>query len=73
MPVIPAIQEAEIRRIAVQGQPGQKVSKTLNQQNAGHGGTCLSSQQWLSRPTLSKNTRPYLKNNKAKRVEGGAV
>jgi hypothetical protein len=30
-PVIPATQEAEIRRIAVQNQPGQKVCKTLSQ------------------------------------------
>jgi hypothetical protein len=28
MPVISAIQEVEIRRTAVQGQPGQNVSKT---------------------------------------------
>jgi hypothetical protein len=28
MPIIPASQEVEIGRIAVQGQPGQKVSKT---------------------------------------------
>jgi hypothetical protein len=28
MLVIPAIYEAEMRRIMVQGQPGQKVSKT---------------------------------------------
>jgi hypothetical protein len=29
-PVIPAIQEAEIRRIAVQSQPGQTVLQTLS-------------------------------------------
>jgi hypothetical protein len=28
-PVVPATQEAEIRRIAVQSQPGQKEHKTL--------------------------------------------
>jgi hypothetical protein len=28
MPVIPATQEVEIRKIEVQGQPGQKVSET---------------------------------------------
>jgi hypothetical protein len=31
MPVIPATQEAEIRRIAVQSQPRQIVCKTLSQ------------------------------------------
>jgi hypothetical protein len=30
MPVIPATQEAEIRRITVQSQPGQTVHKTLS-------------------------------------------
>jgi hypothetical protein len=32
-PVILAIQEAEIRRIMVQSQPGQMVHKTLSQKN----------------------------------------
>jgi hypothetical protein len=32
MPEIPATWEAQIRRITVQGQPRQKVSKTLSQQ-----------------------------------------
>jgi hypothetical protein len=32
MLVIPATQQEEIRRIAVQGQPWPKVSKTLSQQ-----------------------------------------
>jgi hypothetical protein len=32
MPIIPAIQEVEIRRIMVRGQPGQKVSETPFQQ-----------------------------------------
>jgi hypothetical protein len=31
--IIPAAQEAEIRRIMVPDQPGQKVSKTPSQQN----------------------------------------
>jgi hypothetical protein len=31
MPVIPATQEAEIRRIEVRSQPGQRVHKTLSQ------------------------------------------
>jgi hypothetical protein len=30
MPVILAIQEVEIRRITIQGQPGQTVCKTLS-------------------------------------------
>jgi hypothetical protein len=33
MPVIPAAQEAEIRKIAVRSQPGQIVHKTLSQKN----------------------------------------
>jgi hypothetical protein len=32
-PVIPATQEAEIRRIVVRSQPGQIVLKTLSQKN----------------------------------------
>jgi hypothetical protein len=32
-PVIPAIQEEEVRRIPVQGKSRQRVSKTLSQQN----------------------------------------
>jgi hypothetical protein len=34
MPVILAIQEAEIRRITVQSQPGQIVYETLSQKNS---------------------------------------
>jgi hypothetical protein len=44
MPVIPATQR-EMREITIQGQPGQKVSKTPSQTIAGHGGMCLSSQE----------------------------
>jgi hypothetical protein len=33
VPLIPATQEAEIRRIAVQNQPGQIVHKTQSQKN----------------------------------------
>jgi hypothetical protein len=36
MPVIPATQEAQIRRIAVQSQPGQIVCKTLPQNKTFH-------------------------------------
>jgi hypothetical protein len=44
MSVILATPEAEIERIVVGGQPGQKVSKTPSQLiKAGHGGMCLSS------------------------------
>jgi hypothetical protein len=31
MPLIPVTLEVEVRRIAFQGQPGQKVTKTLSQ------------------------------------------
>jgi hypothetical protein len=44
-PVILGTWEAEIRKIAVWGQPGQEVtSKTLSQSITGHYSTCLSSQ-----------------------------
>jgi hypothetical protein len=36
IPVILATQEAEIRRIAVQSQPGQIVHETLSQKNSSH-------------------------------------
>jgi hypothetical protein len=36
----PVTWEVVIRRIAVQGQPGQKVSKTPYQQISWNGGTC---------------------------------
>jgi hypothetical protein len=35
IPVIPATQEAEIRRTQVQSQPGQIVGETLSQKRAG--------------------------------------
>jgi hypothetical protein len=64
LPVIPAIVEEEIRRIAFQGQPGQKVSKKSFQP--------VSQVQWWE-PVISARTgiedspgkkeRPYLKNN----------
>jgi hypothetical protein len=44
MTVILSTWEAKIRRIAVQGQPAQKVPKTPISTIAGHGDTCLSSQ-----------------------------
>jgi hypothetical protein len=40
-PVIPAAQEAETRRITVQGQPRQKVLKTPSQSMTGRGGVRL--------------------------------
>jgi hypothetical protein len=43
-PVIPAIQEIEIRRLTVQSQPQQKVSKTITEPIAGQGGEHLSPQ-----------------------------
>jgi hypothetical protein len=42
--VIAATQEVEIKRITVQDQPWQKVSKTSSQPKTGHGGVHLSSQ-----------------------------
>jgi hypothetical protein len=42
--VAQAIQEAEIRRIIVQGQVAQKVLETPPQSTAGHSGVHLSSQ-----------------------------
>jgi hypothetical protein len=45
--VILATCDAEIRRITVQGQPGQIVHETLSQPIARYGGDCLSFQlQW---------------------------
>jgi hypothetical protein len=41
MCLIPAIQEAEIGRIAIGGQPRQKVSETNFNRKAMHGGMCL--------------------------------
>jgi hypothetical protein len=68
-PVISAIQEAEIRKITVQGKPGQKVRKTTYQQNKpgvvvdtcnpGYEGGIGRWSQAGSR----KSMRPYLKNN----------
>jgi hypothetical protein len=37
MPVIPATQEAEIRRIVVESQPRQTVHETLSQKYPSHG------------------------------------
>jgi hypothetical protein len=42
MPVILATWEAEIRKVVVQCQTGQKVTKTPSQPIAGHGGMCPS-------------------------------
>jgi hypothetical protein len=82
MPVIPAIQEADIGRIAIWGQPRQKVSKIPSQ---------LINWAWWympvvpamlegwieelrSRLTLGKNPKnpKILKNPKAKKAEGVA-
>jgi hypothetical protein len=62
LPLIPATQEEEIQKIKVQGQPGQKVSKTPHLNNnikkARHGGTCLLSQLGgsQSRPAQAKGS-----------------
>jgi hypothetical protein len=47
MPIILAIQEAEIRRIVVQGQPGQTVNETSCQpiKKAGHVPVILATQE----------------------------
>jgi hypothetical protein len=58
-PVIPAIQEAEIRRIAVQSQPGQIVFKTLSQKTLHKKGLV----EWLKVKALSSIPQ-YLKINK---------
>lgn len=39
---IPATQASEIGRLAVQGQPKQKVSEPPSQPTTGHGGACLA-------------------------------
>jgi hypothetical protein len=66
MPIIPAIQEAEIKRIPVQGQPEQKVSKTSSQQkNPEQRGTSVIPAMWdayvkgsQSEITLGKKENP---------------
>jgi hypothetical protein len=78
MPVIPATQEAEIRRIPVRAQPGQNVSKTLSQQINRYGGalSVLHRVHSYSRDTCrrskiyhEKNMRPYPKQNKKKTLK----
>jgi hypothetical protein len=76
MPVIPAAREAEMSRMEVRCQPGQKVSRLhLNEkvQHVGH--SChLSYRGSLSRRTVVQagpgkrvgDTRPYLKINNLK-------
>jgi hypothetical protein len=49
--LIPAVQEVEIRKMAVQGQPGQKVSKIPSQQ--------ISKVLW-SAPVAQPHGRPYI-------------
>jgi hypothetical protein len=44
MLVLPATWEVDIRRISVQNQPGQNVSKIPSKPIAGHDGPCLKSQ-----------------------------
>jgi hypothetical protein len=71
MPVITDTREAEIRKIAVRDQPGQKVSETPSQKQAGYGdthynpgyagGICrkITAQDWPQ----AKSARSYPKNN----------
>jgi hypothetical protein len=51
MTVILATWEAEIRRITVQGQPGEKVSKIPFQSIAEHGGS------WWLMPTTARSIK----------------
>jgi hypothetical protein len=60
MPVIPATQEAEIRRITVQSQPGQIICKTLSQKNHHKKGLV----EWLKVKALSSS--PSTKKKKKK-------
>jgi hypothetical protein len=48
MPIIPAIWEGEIRRIMVQGQPGQKVSETPISTNKLAMVVCICNPNYLS-------------------------
>jgi hypothetical protein len=67
MPVILATQEAEIRRIMVQSQPGQTVCETLPQKNPSQKGLV----EWLKVYALSSNPSTANKKKKKKRREGG--
>jgi site-specific recombinase XerC len=63
-PVILATQEAEIRRIKVQSQPGQIAHKTLSRKNSSQKGLV----EWLKVKTMSSNpsTTKKTKNKKKK-------
>jgi hypothetical protein len=79
-PVISATQEAEIGRIAVQGQPRQKISKNTPQQ-INMSWSCMTNIPAMSEAEgkgshpsqLGQKMRHYLKNNlKSKRTRGMA-
>jgi hypothetical protein len=68
MPVIISTQEAEIRRLMVRGQLGQKSSGNLSQKVGVVIRTCHSSctegmRRILAQASLVINIRPYMKNN----------
>jgi hypothetical protein len=60
MPIILAAQEAEIRRMMVQGQPRQKVRKTLSQKNPSQKGLV----EWLKMKALSSSPSKTKKKKK---------
>jgi hypothetical protein len=78
MLVILATQKAEMGKVAIQGQPRQKVCEITPQLiKAGLGGTCLSSQLHRSinrkiviQASSGMRARPYLKNNECKKSWG---
>jgi hypothetical protein len=76
MLLILAIWEVAIRRIAVEGQSGQKFIKSTFQPIAGHSGVCLSSQLHRNRRILVQigpgiKQDPISKIIKAKKRVGG--
>jgi hypothetical protein len=72
MPIIPATQEAETRRITVWGQPEQNVNETPISNNK----PCMVSHKTISKRTKSeasprqKNAISYVKNNQSKKGLG---
>jgi hypothetical protein len=65
MPIILAAQEAEIRRMMVQGQPRQKVRKTLSQKNPSQKGLV----EWLKMKALSSSPSKTKKKKKRNCVQ----
>jgi hypothetical protein len=63
MPIILATQEAEIRRIMIQSQPGQIVYKTLPQQKN------ITKMGWWNLKMQSLNSKPSTAKRKKKNAE----